>query len=79
MRVTVLDGGGVDGKAKRLSITFAIWAMDAMLGRPLVVLQRLESRIPFVVGSVNPGKNERDLTSKSVAFGEHWRASICRQ
>ena len=40
VRTTMLDDSGVSGKAKE-AITFAFQAMDAVLGRPLVVPQRV--------------------------------------
>jgi len=45
--------------------------MDAILGRPLVVPQRVETWTPTIVGKVSPGKNFRELMKKSVAFGGH--------
>ena len=70
VRITMLDESGVSGEAKE-AITFTFQAMDAVLGRPLVVPQRVETRTSTTVGKVSPGKNYSELMKTSVAFGGH--------
>lgn len=43
--------------------------MDAVLGRLLVVLRRVEMRIPIFVGKVSSGRHCRELIGSGVAFG----------
>ncbi len=47
------------------------YRLEAIVGRPLVVPQQVETRTPTIVGKVSPGKNYRELLRKSVAFGGH--------
>jgi 1,6-anhydro-N-acetylmuramate kinase len=68
VRFTMLDEAGVDGGAKE-AITFAFQGMEAILGRPLVVPQQVESDTPVIVGKVSPGRNYRQLMKMSVGFG----------
>lgn len=49
VRMTMLDESGVCGEAKE-AITFAFQAMDAVMGRPLVVPQRVEIRSSTILG-----------------------------
>lgn len=71
VRFTMLDEAGVQGGAKE-AITFAFQGMEAILGRPLVVPQQVETDTPVIVGKVSPGKNYRELLKMSVAFGGEW-------
>ncbi|KAF8540227.1 hypothetical protein BDD12DRAFT_880884 [Trichophaea hybrida] len=68
VRFTMLDEAGVHGGVKE-AIRFAFQGMEAILGRPLVVPQQVETQTPTIVGKVSPGKNYRELLKKSVAFG----------
>lgn len=47
------------------------YRLEAILGRPLVVPQRVETPTPTIVGKISPGKNYRELLRRSVAFGGH--------
>ncbi|KAF6230436.1 hypothetical protein HO133_004779 [Letharia lupina] len=68
VRMTMLDESGVGGEAKE-NITFAFQATDAVLGRPLVVPQRVERKPSTIVGKVSPGRNYMELMRTSMAFG----------
>ncbi|KAI5799450.1 UPF0075 domain protein [Pyronema domesticum] len=70
VRITMLDEAGVHGGAKE-AITFAFQGMDAVLGRPLMIPQQVETRTPVMPGKISPGKNYRELIAKAVAFGGH--------
>ncbi|KAI4123877.1 MAG: hypothetical protein LQ347_005972 [Umbilicaria vellea] len=67
--IIMLDEAGVGGGTKE-AVTFAFQALEAVVGRPLV-LQQVETRTPPIVRKVNPGKNYRELLRKSIAFGGH--------
>lgn len=69
MKILMLDQGGVPAGAKE-AITFAFQGMDAILGRPLIVPDRVESKDPVIVGKINAGPNYRQLQLKSAAFGK---------
>ena len=43
--------------------------MDAVLGRLLMVSQRVEMRIPVFAGKVSSRRNCRELIGRGVAFG----------
>ncbi|MCJ1453559.1 hypothetical protein MMC28_003906 [Mycoblastus sanguinarius] len=53
VRICMLDESGIGAKANK-AITFAFQAMDAVLGRPLVVPQKVETRTPTIAGKVSP-------------------------
>lgn len=74
--MTMLDESGVGGEAKEAS-TFAFQAIDAVLGGPSVVPQRVETRTPTIVGKVSRGRDYRELMRKSVPFGGYLKANIC--
>lgn len=67
MKLVLLDETGIDGSAKE-AITFAFQGLEAILGRPLIVPDRVESSTPVVVGKVTPGKNYRHLQKLSSQF-----------
>lgn len=66
-RITMLDECGIPAGAKE-AISFAFEGMDGLLGRPLLVPQRVETRTPSVLGKLTPGQNYRALLRKSVEF-----------
>jgi 1,6-anhydro-N-acetylmuramate kinase len=66
VRFAMLNEAGVQGGAKEAA-TFASPGMAAILGRPLVVPQQVETDTPVVVGKASPGKNYRELVKKSIA------------
>lgn len=74
MKVIMLDDAGVDGAAKE-AITFAFQGMEAILGRPLIVPDKVESKEPVIVGKVTPGKNYRMLQRLAVEFGRDYVGS----
>ncbi|BFZ63805.1 hypothetical protein YB2330_004937 [Saitoella coloradoensis] len=67
-RICMLDEAKVPGGAKE-SVTFAFQGMEAVLGRPLLVPQRVENRIPTIVGKIAPGPNFREIMTKTIDFG----------
>ena len=71
MKLVFLDVTGIPGSAKE-AITFAFQGLEAILGRPLIVPDRVESKLPVVVGKVTPGKNYRTLQKKAVAFTQSY-------
>lgn len=54
----------------------AFQTIDVILGRPLVVPRRVETRTPTIVGKVSPGKNRRELIRKSMALGRNVQGDI---
>ncbi|KAA8911965.1 hypothetical protein TRICI_003651 [Trichomonascus ciferrii] len=69
MKVMILDEAGVDAAAKE-AITFAFQGMEAILGRPLIIPDKVESKEQVVVGKVTPGTNYRKLQRLAVEFGQ---------
>ena len=67
-RMCLLDESGIPAGAKE-AVTFAFQGMDAILGRPLIVPDRVESKEPVIVGKVSPGLNYRALQCRAVEFG----------
>jgi len=67
-KILMLDDAGMDGAAKE-AVTFAFQGLEAILGRPLIVPDRVESSTPVVVGKVSPGLNYRELQRNAVKFG----------
>jgi 1,6-anhydro-N-acetylmuramate kinase len=68
MKIFMLEEAGVKAAAKE-AITFAFQGMDAILGRPLIVPDLVETKEPVVVGKVTPGPNYRRLQRMAVDFG----------
>lgn len=66
-KILLLDEAGVDGRAKE-AITFAFQGLEAILGRPLIVPDKVESKTPVVVGKVTPGPNYRMLQKTAIEF-----------
>ncbi|KAG2733138.1 hypothetical protein G9P44_004128 [Scheffersomyces stipitis] len=66
-KINLLDVTGISGSAKE-SITFAFQGLEAILGRSLIIPDRVDSRTPVVVGKVTPGKNYRALQKMAVEF-----------
>lgn len=63
----LLDITGIKGNAKE-AITFAFQGLEAILGRPLNVPDRVETKTPVVVGKITPGLNYRELQTTLVNF-----------
>lgn len=70
-KILLLDEAGIDGNAKE-AITFAFQGLEAVLGRPLIVPDRVESNQEVVVGKVAPGTNYRQLQKISVDFSANY-------
>lgn len=66
-KLILLDITGIKGNAKE-AITFAFQGLEAVLGRPLIVPDRVETKTPVVVGKITPGYNYRELQRNMVSF-----------
>lgn len=70
-KMCLLDEAGVQTGSKE-SITFAFQGLDAILGRPLIVPDRVETKAPVIVGKISPGLNYRHLQRKAADFGKDY-------
>ncbi|KAA6414819.1 MAG: anhydro-N-acetylmuramic acid kinase [Lasallia pustulata] len=68
----MLDEAGVGGGAKE-AVTFAFQALEAVVGRPLVVSQGVETRTPTIAGNVSPKELPRALKRKCCVRWAHDR------
>jgi hypothetical protein len=47
--------------------------MEAIVGRPMLVPQRVETREPCVVGKITPGANFREMMTRGMEFGKGYK------
>ncbi|KAL2209425.1 UPF0075-domain-containing protein [Sarocladium strictum] len=67
--IFMMDDAGIPGDAKE-AVTFAWQGMEAVLGRPILVPDRVETNKEQILGKISPGSNFRGLLHKTMRFGE---------
>jgi 1,6-anhydro-N-acetylmuramate kinase len=67
-RIFMMDDAGIPANAKE-AVTFAWQGMEAVIGRPLLVPDRVETGREQILGKISPGSNYRDLLYKAMKFG----------
>ncbi|ODQ51531.1 UPF0075-domain-containing protein [Saitoella complicata NRRL Y-17804] len=66
-RITMIDEIGIPAGAKE-ALGFALMTLEAFVGRPLIVPQRVENREPGIIGQIQPGKNYFGAMKRVVGF-----------
>ena len=69
MKIYFMDDAGIPAEAKE-AVTFAWQGMEAVLGRPILVPDRVETDKEQILGKTSPGNNFRDLMHRTMRFGE---------